>query len=136
MITRDEIRSIPVLYKQIQRDKEHLRYLQEKATSVPCATQITERVQESKSNRAGIYVDAAADLEKEIEAEETRLLELQGRAKQFIGTLSRETETEKLTVRILKLRYLKCYTWESIEELVGYVQRWPQQLEAEALKKL
>lgn len=136
MITREEIRSIPVLHKQIQRDKEHLRYLQEKATSVPCATQTTERVQETKSNRAGIYVDAAVDLEKEIEAEETKLIELQTGAKEFIYSLPHETETEKLTVKILKLRYLKCYTWDYIGELVGFVQRWPQQLEADALKNL
>ena len=136
MITKEEIRSIPELHKSIQRDKKHLWFLREKSTAVPSGLSDHERVQISPSNDQMHYVEEAVDLNREIEAKEAKLLELQTSAKEFIESLPHTTETEKLTVRVLRLRYLKCYTWESIGDLVGYVQRWPQQLEADALKKL
>ena len=135
MITREEIRSIPELHKSIQRDKERLRYLREKATSIPSLSD-QERVQTSPSGGGNRFVEAAVDLNNEIRAKEIRLTELQGRAKKFICSLPAETEVQKLTLKVLKYRYLRCYTWEEISEVVVYAPRYIQQLEWEIVKDL
>lgn len=131
MITKDEIRSIPELYKSIQRDKEQLSYLNEKATSVPSGLSDKERVQTSPNNTAGRYVDAAADLQREIAVKERELSELQKRAKEFI-----ETVKDPFARKILRMRYLKCYTWDVIADLLGYTERHVGRLEAEAVNDL
>ena len=130
MITREEIRYIPRLHKLIERDREQLVYLQEKATCIP-SLQIHERVQTSPSNQSNKYVDAAVDLAKEISEKESQLEELQIRAALFI-----ETVDDELTRKVLRMRYIKCYTWETAGELLGYVPRWLMRLEAEAIKDL
>ena len=134
MITREEIRSIPELYKSIQRDKEQLLYLQEKATSVPSTIPDHERVQTSPSNNGNKYVEEAVDRSREIKEKELKLAELQHRMRGLIASLPRETETDKLAVRILRLRYLKCYTWEEVAELTGYVERHVRRVEYEILE--
>ena len=130
MITREEIRYIPRLHKLIERDREQLVYLQEKATCIP-SLQIHERVQTSPSNQSNKYIDAAVDLAREIREKESQLEELQIRAALFI-----ETVDDELTRKVLRMRYLKCYTWETAGELLGYVPRWLMRLEAEAIKDL
>lgn len=130
MITREDIRYIPRLHKLIERDKEQLLYLREKATSIP-SLEIHERVQTSPSNQSNKYVDAAVDLAKEIADKEDELAELQMKASEFI-----ETVDDDLTRKVLRMRYIKCYTWETTGELLGYVPRWIMRLEAEAIKDL
>lgn len=130
MITREEIRSIPRLHKLIERDKEHLIFLREKATSIP-SLEIHERVQTSPSNQSNKYVDAAVDLAREISEKEYELAGLQTKASEFI-----ETVDDELTKKVLRMRYIKCYTWETTGELLGYVPRWIMRLEAEAIKEL
>ena len=131
MITRDEIRSIPDLYKSIQREKEQLRYLREKATSVPSGISDRERVQTSPSNDGNKFIEEAADLDRDIQRKELELIELQNRAKQFIVTVD-----HALTARVLKCRYLKCYKWDEISDAVGYDLRYIQRLESAALDNL
>ena len=130
MITREEIRYIPRLHKLIERDKEQLVYLQEKATCIP-SLQIHERVQTSPTNQSNKYVDAATDLAREITDKEDELAELQSRATLFI-----ETVDDELTRKVLRMRYLKCYTWETVGDLLGYAPRWVMRLEAEAIRDL
>ena len=131
MITRDEIRQIPDLHKSIERDKEQLVFLREKATCIPSTLKDQERVQTSPSNSGNKYIEEAVDLNKEIQRKKEELTELQGRAKQFIVTVE-----DPLTRKILKLRYLKCYTWDEVAELTGYVVRWVQQIEWSVIKDL
>lgn len=130
MITRDEIRRIPKLHKSIERDREQLLYLYEKATCIP-SLNIHERVQTSPTNQSNKYIDAAVDLADEIREKQTELEELQVRASLFI-----ETVDDDLTKRMLRMRYIKCYTWETVGDLLGYVPRWLMRLEAEAIKDL
>ena len=131
MITRDEIRSIPDIHKSIKRDKEQLLFLREKATCIPSSTTDQERVQSSPSNHGNKYVEEAVDLSKDIQKKEEELLELQKRAKEFIGIVE-----DPLAKKILKLRYLKCYTWDEVAELTGYVVRWVQRIEWDSVKDL
>ena len=130
MITREEIRRIPELHKSIKRDKEQLLFLREKSTSIPSLND-TERVQTSPSNNVNKYIDEAIDLDKEIQRKEAELLELQIKAGLFIKTVE-----DPLARKILKFRYLKCYTWEEVSELTGYVTRWVRLVEFKAIRDL
>lgn len=136
MITRDEIRRIPDLHKSIERKKEQLRYLQEKATSIPSGLSESERVQTSPSNSADKYIVEAADLNRDIQQTQLELIELQDKARLFIESLPTETETQKLAAKVMRYRYLKCYTWEEIADLAGYVSRWVQQIEWDIVQDL
>ena len=136
MITRDEIRRIPELHKSILRDKEQLIFLREKATSIPSSFSDRERVQTSPNFGGNKYVEEAVDLNKDIQRKELLLVELKGKAKEFIFSLPCETETDRLTRKVLKYRYLKCYTWEDIAELVGYYERHIRRLEYQAVQQL
>ena len=135
-MTREELRQIPQLHKQIERDKEHLRFLREKATAIPSTLPDHERVQTSPTGSGNRYVEEAVDLNRDIHKKEVHLVELQVKARAFIYSLPGETETEKLTIKVLRYRYLKCYTWEETAELTGYAMRYLQQVEWDAVKKL
>lgn len=136
MITCDEIRKIPELHKLIERKTEQLRYLQEKATAVPSGLSEGERVQTSPSNTAGKYSDAAADLNREIRQDQLELTELQSRASLFIETLPTDTETQRLTVKVMRYRYIKCYHWREVSELLGYDERWIRRIESQCISDL
>lgn len=131
MITRDEIRKIPDLYKSIKRDKDHLQYLNEKATCIPSMNTETERVQSSPSNHGNIYVEAAVDLAKEIKDAEAELDELQARAAIFIAAVD-----EILPKKILTLRYIRCYSWDMVADLVGYDERYVRRIEYQVVSEL
>lgn len=135
LITRDEIRSIPEIHKSIQSDKERLRVLREKAVSLPTLSE-QEKVQTSPSGSGNKYVEAAVDLNKQIEAKEIALILLQDRARAWIYSLPIDTEKQKLTFRVLKYRYLRCYTWEEIAELMVYTVRYLQYIEENAVKDI
>ena len=135
-MTRDKLRQIPQLHKQIERDKEQLRFLREKATAIPSTLPDHERVQTSPPGSGNRYVEEAVDLNKDIQKKELYLAELQAEASVFIRALPTGTETDKLTIKVLKHRYLKCYTWEQIAELAGYAMRYLQQIEWDVVKKM
>ena len=132
MISQEELRTIPRLHKQIERDKEQLRYLREKATAIKSALDIDgERVQTSPENNANKYIEAAVDLDSEIQDKSTELIELQRRAKDFIDTVQ-----DGFAAKILKHRYLKCREWDEIADLLGYDARYLQRIESETTYRL
>lgn len=131
MITREELRRIPELYKSIQRDKEHLAYLREKATSVPSTLKDQERVQSSPNPGVNKYVEAAADLSREIGWKQTCLDDLTCRASLFIETIQ-----DDLARKVMEYRYVKCYEWNEIADVMGYAMRYLQQIEWEEIKNL
>lgn len=130
-MTLEEFREIPRLARRIERDKEQLIYLKEKATSIPSIMPDPNKVQTTKENRAGMYVDAYIDLEREIQAREAALGYMQACAAILI-----EQEPDGLARRILKDRYIKMYTWATIADLAGYTVRRVQQIEREALTRI
>lgn len=132
MITRDELRSIPRLHRQIERDKEQLNYLEEKATAIASTLGMdTEKVQSSPKNTAGKYIEAATDLSREIVDKEIELAKLQEEAKVFVDTV-----TDRLPHQILKLRYLRCCEWNEVADITGYAVRYIQQLESDYTYRL
>ena len=145
MITRSELRSIPEIYKQIQKDKEQLRFLREKSTALPSQLTGTERVQSSHANNSGKYVEAAVDLENEIKDEEQILIDLQRRARGFIQALPEKTHMERLAKKTMRYRYIgfqetvsksgygECCEWTEIASLLGYDIRYLQRIEANTI---
>ena len=131
MITRDEIRSIPELHKSILRDKDQLEYLREKATSVPSGISDGERVQTSPSNDGNKYVEAAVDLNRDIQRKEAELEDLKVRAKAFIDTIE-----DPLSKRMMSFRYIDCHEWGMVAKLAGYTERRLQQLEFEIVSQI
>ena len=129
MITRDELRRIPELHRQIRRDEEQLLFLREKATSIPSIMPDPNKVQTSPVNNANIYSDAAIDLAREIEEERAEREELQEKARILIVSLPCTNQTERLTLKVMRLRYLKCCSWDEVAELTGYFRRYVQRLE-------
>ena len=131
MITREEIRYIPELHKSIKRDKEHLRYLREKATCIPSMNTESERVQSSPSNHGNIYVEEAVDLAKVIKKKQEELEALQSKAESFIATVE-----GILPKKILTLRYIRCYSWDIVADLVGYDERYIRRIEYQLVSDL
>ena len=99
MITRRDLRRIPQLNKLIERKKEHLLFLDEKATSIPSTMPDHERVQTSPSGSGNRYIEAAIDLSKEI-AEIEKELDVVKRSIREQERLSRSAANmeEKLAV--------------------------------------
>ena len=131
MITREEIRRIPELHKQITRDREQLEFLREKATAVPSSITDNERVQTSPTNEGNKYIEAAVDLAREITAKDFKLAELQERAAVFIDSIA-----EPLPKKVMAYRYLKCCSWGEVSKLLGYDERYLRRLEDRATERI
>jgi len=136
-LTREELRAIPQMHKQMVKDVERLHELEAKAVEVrsSCSGN-ADRVQTSVTSRAGIYVEAAADLRKELEARDADLKLWKSYAEDWISELPDEKITDKQIKRVLTYRYVKAYSWELIAELVGLTLRRVHQIDAEALSVL
>lgn len=131
MITKKELRRIITLHRQIARGREQLEYLNEKATSIPSGISDGERIQRTRDNDAGKYIEAATDLARELSTAEADLEALQVNAATFIRTIE-----HPLAKKVMTMRYMNCYRWEEISELLGYVDRYLRQLERDATSAL
>ena len=136
MISQEELRLIPQLHQLIERKKEHLLFLEEKATSIPPTLTDHERVQTSPSESGNRYTEAAIDLGKEISKLEEELKELKTRADVFIGSLPTDTNKQRIAVRTLRYRYKDCLCWKDIADLVGYDAAYIQRIAKEATSML
>lgn len=131
MITIDDFRSIPPLARRIRREQEHLLYLREKATSIPSVMPNPNKVQTTRENRAGMYIDAAIDLANDIKVLENELRMLQGRVEPYINSLDNRTAR-----KVMMYRYIDLYDWDVIADVMGYTMRWVQKLEQKAISEL
>lgn len=136
MITRRDLRRIPQLNKLIERKKEHLLFLEEKATSIPSTMPDHERVQTSPSGSGNRYIEAAIDLSKEIAEIEKELDTLKDGANEFISSLPRDTNKQHIAVRTLRYRYIDCLCWNEIADLVGYDACYLQHIASETASTL
>lgn len=132
MITRRDLRRIPQLNKLIERKKEHLLFLEEKATSIPSTMPDHERVQTSPSGSGNRYIEAAIDLSKEIAEIEKELKILKAEADEFISSLPKDTNKQHIAERTLRYRYTDCLCWKDIADLVGYETNYIQRIAREA----
>ena len=119
-LTQSNLRRIISLQRQLQRDKEQLHMLLDLAegtTSVP--TDIV-RVQNSMPPSGNKFAVAAADLTDIIEAEDIELQELQDKVVVYIKTLPGPPQID---ARVMHLRYVDCFEWHIIINLLGYTER-------------
>lgn len=129
MITRDELLSLPERHRQLERDKEHLLYLREKATSIPSTT-YGDKVQTSHENHAGIWVDAATDLAKEVRAAQAEFDALISEATAWIDSLDGQGR------RLMRYRYIDCQTWDMTACLMGYTERHTRRMARKIVSEL
>lgn len=110
-MTREELREIPELAKQIARHEDRLYYLEQKAICVP-AIEPKEKVQTSVVDHGNREADMAIDLTREIEEERRYLTEKQDEAERFFRGFDFDYDERTL----LKCRYIWCMTWSQIAD--------------------
>lgn len=107
---------------------QQLRELSEKATS----TYIAERVSGTpQRSRMANCVERMVDLEKEIETDIDRLVDLKRSIRKIIASVPNEKQR-----MVLELRYLNGYTWEKVAVESGCTFQWVHILHGRALKRL
>lgn len=117
-LTQDNLHRIIWLHRQLQRDKEQLYMLREMAEGTASIPTDTVHVQNSLPPSGNKFAVAAADLTEMMEAEEYELKELQDKVKSFVETIEDPVDS-----RVIQLRYIECYEWQMISNLVGYTRR-------------
>ena len=119
-LTRNNLRRIISLQRQLQRDREQLHMLLDLAEGTASVPTDTIRVQNSMPPSGNKFAVAAADLTDIIKAEDNELQELQHKVLVFIKTLPGPPQID---ARVMHLRYVDCFEWHIIINLLGYTER-------------
>lgn len=117
-LTQYDLHRIISLNRQLQRDTEQLYMLREMAEGTASIPTDNLRVQNSLPPSGNKFAVAAADLSELMDLERSELEDLQSRVKVFIETIE-----EPIDSRVIQLRYIECYEWEMIANLIGYTRR-------------
>lgn len=125
-MTRDELHQIPARDREIQQAKARLASLQARAESTEIRYE--ERVQSSGGAGREAYMAEAADTEREIEALAQLQAKAKLRARDLIEGISDQEYEARQVKKVLRYRYLHCWTWEAIAEATCYSYRWTQRL--------
>ena len=119
-LTQSNLRRIISLQRQLQRDREQLHMLLDLAEGTASVPTDIVRVQNSMPPSGNKFAVAAADLTDIIEAEDSELQELQHKVLVFIKTLPGPPQID---ARVMQLRYVDCFEWHIIINLLGYTER-------------
>ena len=119
-LTQSNLRRIISLQRQLQRDKEQLHMLLDLAEGTASVPTDIVRVQNSMPPSGNKFAVAAADLTDIIEAEDSELQELQDKVVVYIKTLPGPPQID---ARVMQLRYVDCFEWHIIINLLGYTER-------------
>lgn len=119
-LTQSNLRRIISLQRQLQRDREQLHMLLDLAEGTASVPTDIIRVQNSMPPSGNKFAVAAADLTDIIEAENDELNELQKKVLVFIKTLPGPPQID---ARVMQLRYVDCFEWHIIINLLGYTER-------------
>lgn len=119
-LTQSNLRRIISLQRQLQRDKEQLHMLLDLAEGTASVPTDIVRVQNSMPPSGNKFAVAAADLTDIIKAEDNELQELQHKVLVFIKTLPGPPQID---ARVMHLRYVDCFEWHIIINLLGYTER-------------
>ena len=93
----------------------------------------TIRVQNSMPPSGNKFAVAAADLTDIIKAEDNELQELQHKVLVFIKTLPGPPQID---ARVMHLRYVDCFEWHIIINLLGYTERQVFRIHRRILEEL
>ena len=132
-LTRNNLRRIISLQRQLQRDREQLHMLLDLAEGTASVPTDTIRVQNSMPPSGNKFAVAAADLTDIIEAEDNELQELQHKVLVFIKTLP---GPPRIDARVMHLRYVDCFEWHIIINLLGYTERQVFRIHRRILEEL
>jgi len=117
-LTQNDLHRLISLQRQLMRDTEQLYMLMDLAEGTASVPTDTLRVQNSIPPSGNKFAVAAADLSELMEQEEAELEDLQKRVKAFISTIEEPVES-----RIIYMRYISCYDWDMIANLLNYTSR-------------
>lgn len=117
-LTIKDLHRIIYLHRQIERDCEQLYALRDMAEGTSSKPTDNLRVQTSLPTGGNKFADAAADLGEIIEEEVQELTQLKAKVRKFVDNLDVSVDT-----RIIEMRYISCYDWQEIAELLGYAER-------------
>lgn len=132
-LTQSNLRRIISLQRQLQRDKEQLHMLLDLAEGTASVPTDTIRVQNSMPPSGNKFAVAAADLTDIIKAENNELQELQHKVLVFIKTLPGPPQID---ARVMHLRYVDCFEWHIIINLLGYTERQVFRIHRRILEEL
>ena len=132
-LTRNNLRRIISLQRQLQRDREQLHMLLDLAEGTASVPTDTIRVQNSMPPSGNKFAVAAADLTDIIEAEDSELQELQDKVVVYIKTLPGPPQID---ARVMHLRYVDCFEWHIIINLLGYTERQVFRIHRRILEEL
>lgn len=132
-LTRNNLRRIISLQRQLQRDREQLHMLLDLAEGTASVPTDTIRVQNSMPPSGNKFAVAAADLTDIIKAEDNELQELQHKVLVFIKTLPGPPQID---ARVMHLRYVDCFEWHIIINLLGYTERQVFRIHRRILEEL
>ena len=132
-LTRNNLRRIISLQRQLQRDREQLHMLLDLAEGTASVPTDTIRVQNSMPPSGNKFAVAAADLTDIIKAEDNELQELQHKVLVFIKTLPGPPQID---ARVMHLRYVDCFEWHIIINLLGYTERQVVRIHRRILEEL
>ena len=132
-LTQSNLRRIISLQRQLQRDKEQLHMLLDLAEGTASVPTDIVRVQNSMPPSGNKFAVAAADLTDIIEAEDSELQELQHKVLVFIKTLPGPPQID---ARVMHLRYVDCFEWHIIINLLGYTERQVFRIHRRILEEL
>lgn len=132
-LTRNNLRRIISLQRQLQRDREQLHMLLDLAEGTASVPTDIVRVQNSMPPSGNKFAVAAADLTDIIKAEDNELQELQHKVLVFIKTLPGPPQID---ARVMHLRYVDCFEWHIIINLLGYTERQVFRIHRRILEEL
>ena len=132
-LTQSNLRRIISLQRQLQRDREQLHMLLDLAEGTASVPTDIVRVQNSMPPSGNKFAVAAADLTDIIKAEDNELQELQHKVLVFIKTLPGPPQID---ARVMHLRYVDCFEWHIIINLLGYTERQVFRIHRRILEEL
>lgn len=132
-LTRNNLRRIISLQRQLQRDREQLHMLLDLAEGTASVPTDTIRVQNSMPPSGNKFAVAAADLTDIIAVEDNELKELQEKVLVYIKTLPGPPQID---ARVMHLRYVDCFEWHIIINLLGYTERQVFRIHRRILEEL
>ena len=130
MITREQLKNIPILNKQINSKIKQKEELWEMAMCVQSSNFTMERVQSSRHPDPMVLVDRLVDMEASINADIDDLVDLRTEAATLFKSLP---ERDCL---LMELRYLEGLTWEKVAERMGKEVRQTFNIHARAINEL
>jgi DNA-directed RNA polymerase specialized sigma subunit len=130
-MTREELNSIPVMQKSIDRKLERIEYLRAKSTATPPMT-TDDRVQTTVTNKSMIVSDTLVDLEAEITEDMAELKRMKRRARLFIE----QSQLTKIEKELMKLRYVDCLYWSDVGDIMCYHPVYVRQMHSDILSRL